>query len=123
VKKKLWLALVLTALAAPAAASAWTSNSFQSPTHNIGCRYYPRTDVVKCMTRNDGFTLVLNETSRGRRGASYGVYVSPSAPVLPYGSSWRAFGFRCRSRISGMTCSNAYSGHGFFLERHTYRVW
>jgi hypothetical protein len=47
---------------------------------------------------------------------------SPVYTVLAYGRTWRSHGFTCRSRTSGLTCTNA-RGHGLFLSRESYRLW
>ena len=42
--------------------------------------------------------------------------------VLPYGSTWRRDGIACRSRTTGLTCTNA-AGRGFFLSRERWRIF
>jgi hypothetical protein len=149
------LALVALVAAAPAtSATQWNSNSFRSPTGNIACRYNARGtaantyDQVNCYTENDSYILSVQTDQRKASGAYVGVsggpepawenrgmlkalyaWVSPNAPVLPYGSSWWNGGnrtsLRCSSRGTGITCK-AYVGgsvHGFFISRYTYRVW
>jgi hypothetical protein len=47
---------------------------------------------------------------------------TPAYTVLGYGRTWRSHGFMCRSRATGLTCTNGH-GHGLFLSRRSYRVW
>jgi hypothetical protein len=47
---------------------------------------------------------------------------TPTYTVLAYGRTWRARGFTCRSRTTGLTCTNG-RGHGLFLSRESYRLW
>jgi hypothetical protein len=120
---KAFLILVVALVAVPSAA-AWRSNTFQSPTTNIVCRYRPYSHVMRCMTRNDGFTVVL----RGWHayvGRDYSVSIPTGSPVLRYGQSWESNDgdVLCVSRITGMTCRITYGRHGFFISRRTYRVW
>ena len=46
----------------------------------------------------------------------------PSYRTLPYGTSWHRTTFTCRSRRTGVTCTNA-GGHGVFISRESYRLW
>jgi len=47
---------------------------------------------------------------------------TPVYHVLAYGRTWRYRGFTCRSRVTGLTCTNA-RGHGLFLSRDSFRLW
>jgi len=47
---------------------------------------------------------------------------NPSYGNLPYGTSWRKGVFACRSRTSGVTCTNR-EGHGLFISRQSWRTW
>jgi hypothetical protein len=58
----------------------------------------------------------------GRAYRTHYVSIPYRVPILQYGTFWSAAGLRCVSRSTGMTC-RAPSGHGFFLERHSYNVW
>ena len=42
------------------------------------------------------------------------------APVLPYGSTWRHYGFVCTAAPSGVTCRNPAS-HGWFMSARGWR--
>ena len=46
----------------------------------------------------------------------------PRARVLAYGRTWKAGGFTCVSRASGLTCTNK-GGHGWLLSRALTRVF
>jgi hypothetical protein len=48
--------------------------------------------------------------------------IAATGPVLHYGRTWTARGFRCESRRTGLTCRNS-SGHGFFLHGKTERIF
>ena len=48
--------------------------------------------------------------------------VLPNAPVLAYGRTWRRGGIVCRSRRTGLRCTNR-SGHGFTLAREAWRIF
>ncbi len=72
-----------------------------------------------------GFSLAA--TGRGRLLCSGGILWSPATqrPVyttVPYGGAWHAGPFTCRSRTTGVTCTNR-AGHGLFLARASWRVW
>jgi hypothetical protein len=58
----------------------------------------------------------------GYGGAFRTRYVAiPYRVVLPYGTYWAAGGIRCTSSFNGMTCRTG--GHGFFINRTSYRLW
>jgi hypothetical protein len=114
------------------------SNAFLTPSGNIGCitfSRYLRCDIAhkswrarhtgrsRCpLVRGD--SLTMRGTGRPLWTCHGDTVLVPlgSEPVLPYGRTWRSGPFTCRSRISGLTCSNR-SGHGFFLSRQSYRVF
>jgi hypothetical protein len=114
------LLALLLALLIPASASAWYSNQWRSPTRNIACKYYTSSDAVKCETENDTFAVAL-ERGWGRAFRTGYTAIPNRVPVLPYGTSWRAGGIRCASSFNGMTCTA--DGHGFFINRTSYRLW
>lgn len=123
----LLLGLLLALVLAIDASATWRSNTWQSPTTNIVCRYRPSSLSVSCMTRHDGFTLTLPPYAKAYVASDYGitVAVSTGSPILRYGKFWVSNDgqTRCISRFTGMTCRSLRSGHGFFIERRTYRVW
>lgn len=72
-----------------------------------------------------GFSLAA--AGRGQVLCSGGILWSPDTqrPVyttVAYGRAWRAGPFACRSRTTGVTCTNR-AGHGLFLARASWRVW
>lgn len=42
-------------------------------------------------------------------------------PVLPYGQSLTAGGVTCTMRVTGITCRNGRTGHGFFISLQSHR--
>ena len=42
--------------------------------------------------------------------------------TLAYGRTWHSGAYTCRSRVTGLTCTNR-AGHGLFLSRLSYRVF
>lgn len=130
-------ALALAALAPLAAAltlpgvAAARAQSFRSPSGNIHCLLTDgRTPVAQCW--------VLSATCRSSRGTfAYSWAMSTrdrpvrfcpgdvvrGARVLPYGASARSGPHVCRSRMSGVTCRNLRTGHGFRLSRERQRTF
>jgi hypothetical protein len=115
------------------------SIGFRTPSNNIHCllddygvkqNQYPpflRCDIYKLSTRPprrpptcDGdWGQAYSISARGQRGQRMCVtdaVINPRWPVLQYGRNWRGQGFICKSRRTGLTCTNSY-GHGFFLSR------
>lgn len=132
------VALVLAAGATSASAS--TSNSFQTPSRNIGCIYvapfastdrpYLRCDIggglhplpprPKSCDLDWGYGYALFNTGPAKPFCAGDTAHDPKAPILQYGRSWRKRPFTCTSRAIGLRCTNR-SGHGFFLSRqHSY---
>ena len=78
-----------------------------------------------CWTPNDGFTVHM--TVRGRPHKSYRKdhrgYVDNWAPVLRFGQTKRLGSFVCKSRSTGLSCTNR-RGHGWWLGRYVgYRLF
>mgnify|MGYP000706935270 CR=1 FL=1 len=48
--------------------------------------------------------------------------IGGSSQTLSYGSTWTRSGFKCVSKIIGLTCHNS-SGYGFFISRNRWRVF
>ena len=72
-----------------------------------------------------GFTLPAR--AKAAVTCSGGILYSPEKQrpryvVVPYGTTWHAGPFDCRSQISGLGCSN-HTGHGLFISRETWRLW
>lgn len=99
----------------------WLNNSFQSPTGNIKCHYWPAPDnEVTCTTLNTGLTVYLTRWLHA--GSRYAHLSEGHGPTLFYGQRWVVSGFRCDSAFSGMTCRSS-SGHGFSVNRTNYNLW
>jgi hypothetical protein len=130
------LAIVL-ALLVPASASA-KFMFFQTPSHNIGCLYSSSPAYLRCDIRSGlkppprkpkGCTVdwtggyQVGPTGRAHTVCAGDTVLSPGAPVIRYGTTWRGRrgAFTCKSKSSGLRCRNR-SGHGFFLSKqHSYR--
>jgi hypothetical protein len=113
---------------------------FRLPSNNIFCAYvvssspyakYIRCDIMsgikpkptgKCKYEGSrGISVDLNATGRATFPCSSDTVYNKSAKILNYGKTWRRGGFTCKSKLSGLTCTNS-SGRGFFLSRqHSYR--
>lgn len=48
--------------------------------------------------------------------------IGGSSYTLSYGSIWTHSGFKCMSKITGLTCHNS-SEYGFFISRNEWRVF
>ena len=115
---------------------------FRTPSGNIGCIYasgggevVSRTSV-RCDIRSGlkpkparpkgcdldyGDSYELERTGRAIVVCHGDTAINSQAPVLAYGKTWRRGGFTCRSKATGLRCTNA-RGHGFFMSRaHSYR--
>lgn len=127
------LALVVLAGLAPAGGSAADGvTSFRTPSKNIYCarEQFRHTDVLRCDVRTLRHLAPKprgckfgwgNSFGMSPRGRAHSLCVSDSvfdthAAVLAYGTTHRYGPFTCRSKTSGLTCSNR-SGHGFTLNR------
>ena len=120
-------ALVALLVAAPAA-SAWRSNYWHTPTHNIHCRFFPDiggTPVMACTTQNDDFVIAMTPERKGWTDQGSDDWPPfPAGPTLQYGDSWTARGnFRCVSQKKGVTCRSLQTRHGFFVNRASYSLW
>ena len=140
---RLVLALASLALALPLLASAGASGadgltSFRTPSKNIYCarEKLGHTDLLRCDVGKLAHKAPKPHGCKFGYGNSFGVNargharalcVSDSvidlhAAVLAYGKT-RHFGpFTCKSRTSGLRCSNR-SGHGFTLNRTRYKLF
>jgi len=119
------------ALAIVAAAAG---NFFQLPSRNIGCAYNASPTFLRCDVRSglkpvprrkcelDWTGLEMGPTRRPTPSCAGDTAMLPNAPVLRYGSTWRKGGFACRSRTTGLRCTNR-AGHGFTLSRQAWRIF
>lgn len=110
---------------------------FQTPSRNIGCAYIPviirgdaptlRCEITsglrplpprprRCGDAVWGRAVLMTRAGAARRICISDTIREPSAPVLAYGRTWRAGGFTCVSRTTGVRCENR-AGHGWRLSR------
>jgi len=130
-------AVTLAALAAlPASAGTTAYITFRTPSKNIYCAYYSPPAFMRCDIRSGLYPKPSGKCVEGDLGQSVGMTATgrahalcasdtvytPTARVLPYGSSWSHGGFRCVSRSVGLTCTSS-RGHGFFLSRQSWKVY
>lgn len=112
--------------AAPATAGALEKlHFFRTPSGRIGCVYdskslrcdgpdsHPGARPKNCDVDYGG-AFAMRPTGRASRLCHGDTAIDRKAPVLRYGHTLRRFGYTCRSRTSGLTCSNR-SGHGWKL--------
>lgn len=140
--------IALASVVAAAAAQAARLPGVKSPTRNISCFYVPikpttngnllcniktalysRAQQDGCQARAglDWHGFELSNRGKARPVCTGGVLYdigrdTPTFVVLAYGHTWRARGFTCTSRVTGLTCRNGH-GHGLFLSRESYRLW
>ena len=134
------IVLALAPAAGAAGVRTATIISFRTPSKNIYCQYaaglgsppYLRCDIRsglhnpapgphRCVEGVYGQSVGMTKTAAARVLCISDTTYNPQARVLAYGRSWSFNGFRCVSRSSGLTCTNA-RGHGFFLSRESWRV-
>jgi hypothetical protein len=128
---------LLALLLVPASASAAEIQFFHTPSGNISCVFLKaqgerslRCDVSNATNEapaqpascefDYGFSFGLRPSGKARR-----LCVSDAldrGKVVPYGSSVERYGMTCRSRTSGLRCTNR-SGHGFKLSRERQRLF
>jgi hypothetical protein len=110
---------------------------FETPTHNIGC--FISAHDARCDIRQRDWSPPPEPKSCIKIGLDYGqgLVVGPhraefvcagdtalgGSGLLGYGHSARRGSIFCVSRIAGITCRNAATGHGFFLSRARYRIF
>lgn len=124
----------------PAAPSGPTVHRgiFSSPSHNIGCvlaggtarcdirkrDWSPPPHPASCSDQVDfGQGLTVGRSGRATFVCAGDTALNPTGPVIAYGSNSKVGDIVCASRISGMTCTNAATGHGFFIARDRYRLF
>ena len=96
---------------------------FRTPGEAAYCNDY--SGELICWTPNDGFTVHM--TPRGRPHKSYRKdhigYLDNPAPVLRFGHTRRLGSYVCKSRSTGLSCTNR-RGHGWQLRRYVgYRLY
>jgi uncharacterized protein DUF6636 len=125
------LAAAITTLVAATPASAATF--FHSPSGNIRC-VIDRTSITRCDITNRDWSPPPkpsscefdwgNSLGLGIRGRGRFLCVSDAVDrgrTLNCGDAIRRGRFRCRSRVSGMRCTNVLGGHGFSLSKQRVR--
>ena len=117
---RLAVAAIVAALVLPGVASAWSSNTWQSPTGNIICRYAPGLGaVVTCATRDTNRIAYVTSTGAGQLNlGEIGALADAYGPILQYGQKWEppSASFECLSTITSMRCVNRH-GQGFWISR------
>jgi hypothetical protein len=109
------LAASVLALLLPFAAAA-----FVTPRHTVDCGMSEGEGPasIACSRPRNGFLVWMRE--RGRVHASVDArlrgYWKRGSFVLGFGETFRLAGFRCVSRVTGLTCTNR-DGHGWWLGR------
>ena len=128
--RPLLVAGVLLALSATAAEARYVD--FVMPSGNIGCAYtdeprrYLRCDILQSSDLPEGqpsecdldygHAYAMNRRGKARTLCAGDTVVNRNAPALDYGETKRIGGFKCRSKTTGLRCSNK-ARHGWFLSR------
>ncbi len=139
--------LLVVAVCAGAAAAARLPG-VRTPSRNIGCFYVPirltahanlLCDIKQAVyskalqhrcssppTGLDWHGFSLPDAKKGEivcaGGIMYDPRDTPTFVTLAYGRKWHYGPFTCRSRVTGLTCTNR-AGHGLFLSRESWRAW
>jgi uncharacterized protein DUF6636 len=127
--------LVVGAASASAERTLGTIAFFRTPSGNIGCVYSAAAPGSKAGLRCDirsgikprparpkgcdldyGDSYEIGRTGRAILVCHGDTALDPRAKALAYGRTWRRNGITCRSKTTGLRCSNA-AGHGFFMSR------
>jgi hypothetical protein len=132
------LAAIVAVAAGAIAASAQAAPDrvklvrFQMPSKNVGCVYQPaegrragylRCDILSGVRPTPRGSCELDWTgysmqARGpaRATCAGDTVYARGARILRYGTAWKQGAFVCRSRRTGLRCTNA-AGRGFVLAR------
>lgn len=111
------LGALLGLLTLPCVASAWTSDTFQSPSGNLICKYRYAYDSITCGAFSSQLIVHMTRTGRPVQGQRLSWDGSESWPVLGYGLRWNRGGtISCVSLRAGMRCTNT-AGWYFQLSR------
>lgn len=111
--------------------------AFQSPTGNLGCmivggearcdidnRHWVAPRPPGCPPDSDfGQGMKVGESGRGAIVCAGDTTREAGSPKLAYGTGSEVDGFMCVSRLSGITCTNQSSGHGFLINAERYRLF
>jgi uncharacterized protein DUF6636 len=127
-----------TATAATAAPAPVHIGFFRTPTGNIGCAvadgtarcdirqrdWSPPPRPASCPNIVDfGQGLIVGQSGPGRFVCAGDTALDPGGPPVAYGQVSQVGNFTCASRISGVTCRNTATGHGFQISRQGYEVF
>lgn len=132
------LAVSAAVAAAPAGASSGLT-SFRTPSKNIYCAWEHLSgspQFLRCDVQQLAHQAPEPSGCQFDAGSSFGMKLTGRASALcvsdsvhdshassiAYGKSRRFGSFRCSSKTSGLRCTNR-SGHGFLLNRTTYRLF
>jgi hypothetical protein len=112
---------------ATAAAAQARLLAFKSPSGNITCVISTSDGgFAQCELRNmphDGGFAVDRQGRVDRYDVAYYDDLASRRFVLRYGRSAQLDGFRCTSRVTGMTCRSLENRHGFTISRQGQRVF
>ena len=127
---------LVLAVAQPSGARPGKLVSFRLPSKNIACAYvtgfgesFLRCDVLsglepkpkgRCRV-GDWSAVSMTKTGKARASCISDTVYDNRARFLKYGHTWKRGGFTCRSRRTGLTCTNTRR-HGFFLSRQRWSV-
>ncbi|OBG41287.1 DUF6636 domain-containing protein [Mycobacterium sp. E3198] len=133
--------LTLAAMAVPAAGTARADSyqSFQSPSGNIDCGLFSMDNdtVAMCEIRDHtwappprpspcmggfGDRISLVEGSAPKMACHTDTVRGPGHPTLQYGQTQSIGPISCDSEPSGITCTDASTGHYFLLARDNYEL-
>jgi hypothetical protein len=111
---------------------------FQSPSGNIGCAmvggvarcdigqrdWSPPPRPSSCSDVTDyGQGLEVSRSGPADVVCAGDTTRDPSAPKLPYGTGSQVGDFICVSRPTGITCTDRFNGHGFFVSIQAYKLF
>lgn len=118
----------------PPAEATYGPGHFQTPTGNIGCLLLE--DMARCdiAERNwepppppEPCQLAYGNAIRLNRGGAEFICAGDTArggpKTLGYGSAAQRGPFLCQSEQAGLTCTNVFTGEGFFLSRQRYEIF
>jgi Family of unknown function (DUF6636) len=129
------MAIAAAAIALPVTAHADPAGSFQSPSGNIVCLM--GADAVRCQVQQHTYAVPPPGSCHlGGWGSQFalkpgdppylecvgGVLAVPPMPTLDYGQTRSVGAITCDSEPSGVTCTDAGTGHFFRVSRDSYQL-
>jgi hypothetical protein len=110
------VAIVAACCVPQAADASWHSNTFQSPSGNLICKFRPSFGRISCGAFSSQKIITMGTYSRPLQGQRIS-WDHDAFPVLGYGWTWSAGQpISCRSLTTGMRCQNA-AGWFFVIDR------